>query len=804
MGNEEVKNLLMSLIKSETEGEVESILTKVGLWNNKKAWRDYGDQDNNSGTMGAQQSRPETALVEKIINSVDSVLTAECIKYGDDPKGENAPRDIRSAVEKYFDIPTGMLSNVTPTERTKMAQRIGLVATGYTAKKGDACYSIFDLGEGQAPSRMPDTFLSLNKKNKVDIPFVQGKYNMGSTGALRFCGKKRIQLILTKRNPEVIKDSDPMDSNLWGFTVVKRIPPPTDHANPQFVYLVKPINNDPGDNEVYSFESESLNILPGSYPNPYENPMSFGSYIKLFEYQMTGLKTNLTLDPYNRLSLLMPSLALPIRLYERRTGYKANSAESTLNGLSVRLEEDKRNNLESESWPTSHSITVLGEDMRVKVYAFKKDLEGNKKPTAKYAKDEGVIFTVNGQTHGHFSKRFFHRKNIALGKLSDSLIVTIDCTEVSAEMRADLFMTSRDRLVDSGDLRDNIIKELSLLLRKHEGLKELKNKRHMEEIENKLDDSKPLVDVVQNIMKNSPSLSTLFLPGAKIRNPFKMGGGGSVVAEFKGLRFPTYFTLTKNWDAEKPKLCPINQTTFRVQFKTDVVNDYFDRETDKGVHRLLANGVSFEGNSSLNPWNGTVTLNIQLLPEWKVGDTIKFKSEVSDVQHFEPFVNEFSILISEPAIVKPGGGGKRKPTTKKKDDGKEDSSDSLALPIIVPVHKNDDNWIRKDFTDQTALVVENNGEEIGNTFFINMHNIFLLTEQKQNSKIDPALLAAQFKYANVLTGLSILKADADKLLPESEEMDVYEFIDFATQSNSRVLLPMISSLSALTVDEIDD
>ena len=803
MDNNQTKALLLALIKSETEKEVEKILINSGLWNDSKAWRDYGDQDNNIGTMGAQQSRPETALVEKLINSVDSVLTSECIKKGIYPKGENAPKDIRQAVKEFFDIPLGILSNLTPSERTKLAKNIGLIATGNTVKKGDACYSVFDLGEGQPPSKMPTTFLSLNKKNKVDIPFVQGKYNMGSTGALRFCGRKRIQLILTKRNPKIINEKDPTDSNLWGFTIVKRIPPPTNHANPQFVYLVNPKEVKPQDNEVFSFESESLNILPGKYPNPYSVPMYFGSYIKLYEYQMTGLKTNLTLDPYNRLSLLMPSLALPIRLYERRKGYKANSAETTLNGLAVRLEEDKRNNLESENWPSSHSITVLGEQMRVKVYAFKKDLSQSKKPIAKYAKDEGVIFTINGQTHGYFPSRFFHRKNIALGKLSDSLIVTVDCTEVSAEMRTDLFMTSRDRLVDSGELRANIISGLTTLLRKHEGLKTLKHKRHLEEIENRLDDSKPLVDVVQSIMKNSPTLSSLFLPGSKIKNPFKLTEA-EAINDYKGKRFPTFFKLTKNLSINSPKNCPINQTTFRVQFKTDVVNDYFDRETDKGIHRLTANDLPFKGNSSLNPWNGTVTLNIQLLPEWEVGQVINFKSELSDVQHYEPFSNEFNIVINEPTEKSKGQKGKRKPSTKEDKEGNELDPESLALPNMVLVEKDDSNWNSKNFSNQTALHVEFNGEEIGYTFFINMHNIFLLTEQKQKGGINPNLLAAQFKYANVLMGLSILKAESDKKLPLTEGMDVYEFIRHATSGNSRILLPMISSLSNLTVDEIDD
>lgn len=796
------KQLLLRLIKSESENEVEDLLREYGLWDDEKAWRNYGDRENNYGTIGAQQSRPETAMVEKIINSVDSVLTKECLNQGIDPKSDLAPGSIRLAVDKLFDVPQGMLSNLSATERTKLAANIGIVATGKTTKQGNACYSIFDLGEGQTPSMMPKTFLSIGEKNKIDIPFVQGKFNMGSTGVLRFCGQKKMQLILTKRNPATKDQNKSDDSNEWGFTIVRRIPPTGRFRSSRFVYLVKPINDDPGDNPVHSFEADSLDILPGDYPTPYSRPMKYGSYVKLYEYQMIGLKTNLTLDPYNRLSLLMPSLALPVRVYERRKGYKANSAETTLNGLSVRLEEDKRNNLENENWPTSHSITVLGHEMRVKVYAFKKDLESNKKPTQKYVKDEGIIFTVNGQTHGNLSKHFFSRKDVALGKLSDSLLVTVDCSDISGEMREDLFMNSRDRLVDSGELRDNIIQELKTLLGKHEGLKALKHKRHLEEIENKLDDAKPLVEVVQNIMKNSPTLSSLFLPGFRVKNPFNLSKAVEQ-EEYEGKRFPTFFQLLKEFPKSKPKPCPLDQKTFRVQFKTDVINDYFDRETDRGIHKLYLNDEPYSGNASLNPWNGVVTLNIAVRQEWIDGQVLHFRSEVSDVDHMDPFINEFSIELTKPnnERSKNNKPGNRKPPSESRNDGKQKDSDSLALPNIVTVEKDDPNWIGKSFTDKTALHVEYDGKELGHTFFVNMHNIYLLTEQKQSKNTDPSILAAQFKYANVLIGMSILKADEDGQLSKEEEFNVCDFIRQSTESSSRVLLPLITSLGNLSTEE---
>ncbi len=49
------------------------------------------------------------------------------------------------------------------------------------------------------PEDFESTFLSLLRGNKNEIHFVQGKYNMGGSGALVFCGKKRYHLIASKK-----------------------------------------------------------------------------------------------------------------------------------------------------------------------------------------------------------------------------------------------------------------------------------------------------------------------------------------------------------------------------------------------------------------------------------------------------------------------------------------------------------------------------------------------------------------------------------------------------------------------------
>ena len=189
------KEICLDLVQADSEKEVINILNNLGVWDNPNNWRYYGDKENNFSVIGNQQSSADTALVEKIVNSVDAVLMRECLRRNINPESLNS-QSVKLAGEEFFDIKKGRLSNLNTAKRTEISENISLVATG---KKTQPCYSIIDKGEGQNPSRMADTFLSLNDSNKLRIPFVQGKFNMGSTGALQFCGENNITIINFKK-----------------------------------------------------------------------------------------------------------------------------------------------------------------------------------------------------------------------------------------------------------------------------------------------------------------------------------------------------------------------------------------------------------------------------------------------------------------------------------------------------------------------------------------------------------------------------------------------------------------------------
>jgi len=433
-------------MKADSEEEVIGLLEEAGIWDKKDLWRFYGDYENNYNTIGNQQGRPDAALVEKVVNAVDARLMNECLTRGIDPEGPRAPKSIRQAVAMFFDDVynpdsphAGQVKNWTNDKRTETARSLTLVATGAGAKSGNPCVTISDCGEGQTPDRMPDTFLSLTKSNKLRIPFVQGKFNMGGTGVFEFCGPNGLQLIVTRRNPAIQKGKLVHSTDTqWGFTIVRR-----ENAgdgpvrNSVYTYLA-PVGADtkPGQGGVLRFTADSFPIFPQGR-NPYARESHWGTLIKLYEYAATGFKSNIirsTPSLLSRMDLLLPDVALPVRLYECRPTYKGHegSFENNLTGIGVRLEDDRGNNLE-EGFPSSCPISALGEQMTAIIYAFKK----GKAET--YRKQEGIIFTQNGQTHGHLTPDFFTRtKTVGLSYLADSILVMVDCSRFTGRARGPL------------------------------------------------------------------------------------------------------------------------------------------------------------------------------------------------------------------------------------------------------------------------------------------------------------------------------------------------------------------------------
>lgn len=766
MGN---KELCLKLVKADYEKDVMNILKSAGYWDDPEVWQYYGNNENNFATIGNQQSSADSALVEKIINSVDAILMKECLSRGIDPEDEKAPQSIESAQEEFFNIPEGVLTNITSTMRSELAENMMIVATGSKTKP---CYSIIDKGEGQTPKMIPKTFLSLTTSNKLRIPFVQGKFNMGGTGSLRFSGEKNLQLIISKKCPGIVQGDE--TSKYWGFTIIRREDPSDNMKSSTYKYLAP-------NNEILKIDAGSLPLLPGDFPSAYEKPLEYGSLVKLYEYKMP-MKSLINFDLYRRLAVLLPKIALPVFLKERRA-YRGDSFQSILSGLSVRLEQNKYDIIE-DGFPNSLILNVAGQEMKVDIFAFKKDKSNN------YKKKEGIIFTINGQSHGYISENFFNRtKRVGMNYLAKDILIIVDCSKFDGRSREDLFMNSRDRLSE-GALKSKIERALEKVVKDHPGLRALKAKRRQEEIGEKISDAKPLAEILENVIKKSPTLSNLLISGRRITNPFNMTNIGTA-QQFDGEEHPTFFNLKKNFPETRPKGCPINQK-FRIQFETDAKNDYFTRDNDPGEFNLYDLDNSFK-DFNLNLWNGIATLNCELPPKVNLDDIIEYSVEVLDTHRPDTFKMKFYVKVEPPITKKRVGNGQRvKPPGKDGNDRKKPSS--LNLPNIWEVRK--EEWEKHNFDGQSALLVRDSGDE-GYDFFVNMDNVYCLTEIKSRTKNDPEILKTQYKYGMVLIGLSLINSLEDEDEKEEEIESMFAKISNITKGIAPMIIPMITALGDL-------
>ena len=836
MKNDDIKSLCLLLMKADKEDDVVAILKERGYWDRPECWRYYGDTQDNYSAAGSQANEAETALIEKITNSRDARLMLQCYLAGIDPKGNNAPKSLKEAVGKFFKVEEGSdvegdLASIDSKFRTELARGMTLALTG--SKPGKTKYdgfpslTIVDDGEGQTPDSLPDTILSLNRSIKNEIEFAHGKFNMGGTAPLTFCGDKNIQLVISKRHSELVTSrmNNPTERDTeWGFTIVKREFPEGKRRKSWYKFLA-PIPN-PSDTEkprILSFKADKLPLFPMNN-QPYARETAWGTLIKLYEYQ-TKFRTQAMREGGLRgvLDLLLPEIGLPLRVHECREGYGGHkgSFDNNVNGLMVRLSDDNET-LELKE-PLTEKINLHGQVFEMSIYVFKsKDVARTYR-----RKDKALLFCVNGQAQGWEPERFFDRKGVKKAYLKDSLLVFVDCSKIDATTQELLFSNSRDRL-STKRIKEELLEEIEDSLKENSVLKELHEQRKREKTAEKLSNSKPLGEVLKSVIKNNSSLSSLFNLGNIALGTFRARKVDVDKKPFEGKRFPTFFNFHKMDEGSiAEKHCHINLRC-RVKFDTDAQNDYFKRENSHGEFSLFriidGEEVPYEGNYKANLTNGHTTLNLSLPENVEVGDKLEFISKVTDPSRlFNPFLNRLNIYVLKEHIddeIKP-----RKDRDDFPDDkpgNKEQKSGGIGTPenIIEVAKESSEKQISWEevpgdsFTANSALAIISNGEEEnpykanGYDWYINVENKYLVNELK-NSPDDADIIQGQYKYGMILMGVSMLHEESTTSKDQSTngdepELSLQDKVIMFSSSISPVLVPMINELSKIREPQLNE
>lgn len=679
------KTIFINLYSAKDEFEVQNIIDSNKSIFNDSNWKPLGDNPSNYGVVKNQQSNPIAALIEKATNAIDAILTKECLATGINPKSTEAPKSMDGAILKFFPDNNWDL----PSFRKKQAENIQIIADGKGPRTQRSQYAtsviVYDNGEGQHPEKFEDTFLSLLRGNKNDIHFVQGKYNMGGSGAIVFCGKKRYQLIASKR---YTNDGD------FGFTLVREHPKKdSDQAKETwYEYLLI-------DGKIPSFPIDSLDL--GLHNRKFET----GTILKLYSYQFPKGYSGFAQDLNQSINEFLFQPALPILTVDTKERYPNNKVlENDLFGLKRRLAAEESEYLD-ESFSEQFSDDVFGK-MKVSCYVFKTkvkdyDLKKTKKIIQdRYFKNSMVVmFSLNGQTHGHYTSEFITR-SLKLNLLKSHLLIHVDCTEMKYNFRKELFMASRDRLKGGDEvefLRQYLAKKLSA---KDGRLADIEKKRKQAV---DIDTSSNTNELLKNFTKNLPldsELAKLLSQTFKLdikKEKKKEGNKKRSSSEneptpFEPKRFPSFFQVdAKNSDQTEVAKIPLNGEK-TIRFSTDVANDYFDRidepgdlqvsilnikpnETDGGIEPGEPKEIGEVFNVvKSSPNKGKIRISLNPKDELNVGDSVQIKANLSspngDLEEL------FWVRIAD----------NNKP--KEKAPKKEADDDLLGLPELVFAYQN--------------------------------------------------------------------------------------------------------------------
>lgn len=491
-------------------------------------------------------------------------MISKCLEKGIDPESSLAPISMSRAVEEFFEVPSGDISLLEDKKRRMLAENILLIADGGKEKPN---ITVVDKGEGQNHEDFLKTFLSLPNEgsNKAKIKFVQGKYNMGSTGALMFCGRpeERYQLIISKRNPK-LSDSE----NLWGFTLVKQTIK-EDAKTPLFECLVD------RNCKFYFFESDFLEILPNS------EKFYYGSFVKLYSYYLKRPST-VTLDLWRPLNRKLFTPALPILIEEARESYKGHSPNKVMEGNKFRINGEEHKWVE-KYFEIRSDLASLG-NRTIEVTLFKDQIIESSKsgsqirpfPNDEFTSPtEAIFFTVNGQTH-HTIGRSTIETQANLRNLAKYLMIHIDVTNVGPILN-EIFHGAREAARDNEiykEIEDRLLSDL----KDNPVLRVLDEEYRKREISKIQPDRSFVKKTAARILKDNPDWAKRFLMGVDI--PINRPTGN--LQKFIPSYIPTLFKLK----GDRTKLVPINSKYSWIYFLTDAPNDYFTRIKDKGEIKI--------------------------------------------------------------------------------------------------------------------------------------------------------------------------------------------------------------------------
>lgn len=623
------KALCLSLLAAEAEAEVQTMIEANPFLRDPRHWKPLDGRDTNFNVMSNQASDGGKALTELMTNMVDAVLMRHAHEKGIDPKGPAAPRTMYEAIDKLIKpLRGGKLVNLDPRDpwlRDFAQKNLVIGVTGAKSKKeGLPCYTFADNGEGQRPEDFERTFLSLREGNKASIQFVQGKYNMGSSGVLSYCGTRWFKLIVSRRYDR--KDS-------WGWTLMRRRPSDGDKM-PVAEYFVMP------DGMMPSFEADELYPLQRGDGKRYDRMhLASGTIIKLYDYQVgarfSGFKGAREALNENLVETMLPFRLLDLRQKpdKSRGGDRADGVDPRpFYGMEFLLlrshREDEHDEEEDAAAGTERRDVALIDDpslgrITISAIPLKRELPGWLKPAAT---NNRVFHAVNGQVQFKQTRGYLSQ-SCGLSALKDRVVVVVDASELSFAAHNDVWKGDREHI------RNTIVGEaykerVTEAIKGSSVLQEMQQQVAREELERAAKTERN--DLFQKLVDADHTLADLlgnrdpviFVPSAK--------GGGKEAdkATFEGRYSPTFLRLEERL-RDKDVEVPLNRPR-PVVARTDAENGYLRRAENCGT-LTIGEEIRARFTTRIQLHDGRLTMFLEPVPgKVAAGDAFECRLSLHD------------------------------------------------------------------------------------------------------------------------------------------------------------------------------
>jgi hypothetical protein len=597
------KAVCLKLLAADSEKSVQEIIDAVPEMRDPANWGAIDARESNFNVVTNQASTGGKAATELMTNMVDAILMKRAYELGIDSKDRSkAPPTMYEAVDRFVvNLHGGRLVNADEGWLKDFASKnliVGITGSRETTRKGPEwpCYTFADNGEGQHPGDFETTFLSLSARNKSDIPFVQGKYNMGSSGVLAYCGTKWFKLIVSRRFDR---------TGPWGWTLIRRRPgegmPIADYFHLQ--------------GKVPTVETDALYPLHKNTGARFDGVMlRTGTVVKLYDFRV-GEKFKSFRGAREAFNENLIETILPFRIMDfrwspdpKRGGLRAEGIDARpFYGMEYILRrrdvDDENGDADPSGAPVAEKFQVGALDDpelgRIEITAIplrsrpdgKDPVPGWLKPASSNSR---VFHAVNGQvqykqTRGYLSICGF-------SGIKDRVMVIADASNLTEGTHFNLWKGDRENIIQNatGERYLAVVRDL---VENSPSLDDWKQRVAREDL--KRIATEDTNDLFQKLIDSDRELIALL----DSRDPtLRLPETRDDEEEFEGNFDPTFLILDKKFEAG-PLLLPLNKTRAFVA-TTDAVNDFFIRADNRGglyisnetvrqrfaVKRILYNG----------------------------------------------------------------------------------------------------------------------------------------------------------------------------------------------------------------------